>query len=310
VSSRFNNGLAVFPGSPEKFYQEYNPSREYVDEVGSGVLDSLFENTDLDTETNRVNGSFIYKPDKDPTVYPRFSTRGLKGASKFFQTYSSAKIYLDDVTKLTSKLFTTFSQTNLDLRSPAPDGGVPYRQYLDPTRYPITSTGKFLARYPNGKQSIAATRFYQFYYPGITYLDFIKNRTGKSALIHLGDESVQDPTTGLLTKKTYSIFDVTDLDTEKPGVDGGIPYKRDKDPTVYPIFTKGRPAPNGGFIQSKFQQIWSPQIQYLTVQNITSGKGFLQTLFNSTNLDLENEKPNGKPLDMDKGYTYWLRCRW
>jgi hypothetical protein len=43
VSSRFNNGLAVFPGSPEKFYQEYNPSREYVDEVGNGVLDLLFE---------------------------------------------------------------------------------------------------------------------------------------------------------------------------------------------------------------------------------------------------------------------------
>jgi hypothetical protein len=63
-------------------------------------------------------------------------------------------------------------------------------------------------------------------------------------------------------------FDKTDLDIEDPNPNGGIPYKQDKDPTVYPPTTQAQTPERGYFATpgkaaSKFEQKYSPTNTYL-----------------------------------------------
>jgi hypothetical protein len=62
-------------------------------------------------------------------------------------------------------------------------------------------------------------------------------------------------------------FSMTDLDTEEPGVNGGIPYNQQKDPTIYPITTNGATPVRGYFATSgkpvsKFNQVYSQTSTY------------------------------------------------
>jgi hypothetical protein len=65
-----------------------------------------------------------------------------------------------------------------------------------------------------------------------------------------------------------SSFDKTDLDTENPNINGGIPYQQAKDPTQYPPTTQAfTPIPGyfatGGKGASKFYQKWASTRTYL-----------------------------------------------
>ena len=60
---------------------------------------------------------------------------------------------------------------------------------------------------------------------------------------------------------------MTDLDTEAPGVNGGIPYDQQKDPTIYPLTTNGATPVRGYFATpgkpvSKFNQVYSSTSTY------------------------------------------------
>jgi hypothetical protein len=63
-------------------------------------------------------------------------------------------------------------------------------------------------------------------------------------------------------------FDKTNLDIENPRPNGGIPYKKDKDPTVYPTSTQHQTPTHGYFATpgqaaDKFEQKYSPNKTYL-----------------------------------------------
>lgn len=147
----------------------------------------------------------------------------------------------------------SFSETELDLENNSPRGF----QILDTiTEYPATSTGT-----PTPEANPGAPKnFYQSYIPTRTYLDTI-NRRG-SNFLNIGSDEVS----------TKDIFDATNLDISKPGVDGGIPYNELKDPTVYPI-TSNKVAPNRGYFAtpgspaSKFNQLFLPTNTYLDFIN-------------------------------------------
>jgi hypothetical protein len=60
---------------------------------------------------------------------------------------------------------------------------------------------------------------------------------------------------------------ITNLDIEDPGVQGGIPYKTNNDPTVYPVDTNHTSPIRGYFAvpsssSKKFEQIFNPKNTY------------------------------------------------
>lgn len=141
----------------------------------------------------------------------------------------------------------SFDKTNLDLTDSGPLG---FNTTDTITSYPATNTGT-----PTNTANPGPTKnFVQKFTPTSTYLTLTTNRY--SPLLHLGRNN------------EYEIFDATNLDTSKPGVDGGIPYKQDKDPTVYPITTQGRTPISGYFAEpgqgaTKFDQKFNPNNTYL-----------------------------------------------
>jgi len=141
----------------------------------------------------------------------------------------------------------SFSKTNLDLTDSGPLG---FNTKDTTTSYPSTNTGT-----PTNKANPgSSTNFIQKFTPDTTYIDLTKSKY--SPLLHLGKN------------KDYEIFDTTDLDISKPGVNGGIPYKQIKDPTVYPITSQGRTPISGynatsGQNADKFDQKFSPTSTYL-----------------------------------------------
>ncbi len=146
------------------------------------------------------------------------------------------------------ELIQSFDKTKLDLEDSNPLG----LQTSDTTtEYPALSTGT-PTPYANPG---APTNFRQSYVPTKTYLDTIRSRGSGLLNIESDEVSVKD------------IFDATNLDISKPGVDGGIPYSQLKDPTVYPI-TSNRSAPIRGYYAtsgappSKFNQTFTPTTTY------------------------------------------------
>jgi hypothetical protein len=146
-------------------------------------------------------------------------------------------------------LLQSFDKTKLDLENANPSGF----QTLDTiTTYPASSTG---TPTPSANPG-APTYFRQSYVPSNTYLETIRTGGSKFLNIESDESSVKD------------IFDATNLDTSKPGVDGGIPYKQIKDPTVYPVTTQGRTPISGynatsGQDATKFDQKFSTTNTYL-----------------------------------------------
>jgi hypothetical protein len=79
----------------------------------------------------------------------------------------------------------------------------------DPTSYPSTTTG---TPTPTANPGASAQQYSLTYAPAYTYLDSLNNSPGQ------------------LT----NTLNITNLDTTDPGVDGGVPYKQNEDPTIYP----------------------------------------------------------------------------
>jgi hypothetical protein len=239
------------PGIPSKFNQIYTPVSTYLSVnpiKGTGKLKSTVANTNLDVEDGKPNGGIPYKVDKDPTSYPSLVT-GTPTTSpippapnKFNQVYIPTNTYLSvNPIKGTGNLKFTVANTDFDVESPTPNGGIPYKIDKDPTTYSEYNTGTpSTSANPNGWE-----KFIHLYYPkkGDRYLD--KNPIKGE---------------GILGKT----LDITNFDVEKEGVDGGIPYKQDKDPTIYPILTKKSTSVRGYFATSgkpaeKFNQIYTPR---------------------------------------------------
>jgi hypothetical protein len=150
------------------------------------------------------------------------------------------------------ELLKSFDKTKLDLENPAPST----LNRLDTiTNFNPNNTGTPT----NVANPGAPSRFFQKFVPQETYLQHIKDLPSKSNLLNLGVAAEQT--------NNYTIFDATNLDTERSGVNGGIPYKQDKDPTIYPVTTQRRSSTTGtsalpGQGASKFNQSFSPTKTY------------------------------------------------
>jgi hypothetical protein len=157
-----------------------------------------------------------------------------------------------------SDLLKSFIETKLDLE----DQSTGNNRLDVSTNFSPNTTGTPTDKANPGSPS----RFYQRFTPTETYLQLTKNIPGKSELLNLGKNQT-NPTTQQ-SRTPYTIFDSTNLDTEKPGVDGGIPYKQDKDPTIYPTTTQGKSSTQGFFpvkgeAADKFVQAFGPKNTYL-----------------------------------------------
>jgi len=258
------------PGPTQRFIQSYLPFNTYLSSNpvrGIGKLIATVAYTPLYVENSLLDANSPYSPykqDKDPTAYPIYTTgtpttKANPGPfNKFFQTYTPGNVYLNNTPiKGEGKLQFTTANSNLDVEDETPRGGIPYDPSQDPTVYPISTTGT-----PTVKANPAApTHFDQKFIPSKTYLNFVKDLPDKSHLLNLrGKPTRENP--------GYGIFDITNLDIEKPGVDGGIPYSLEKDPTVYPITTHKKSSSGGfsviqGTAASKFNQIFTPKSTYL-----------------------------------------------
>jgi len=162
-------------------------------------------------------------------------------------------------------LLNSFKITKLDLE----DNNLDNNRLDKTTTYTPNNSGTPTNQANPGKP----TNFFQTFVPTNPYLDFVKNIPGKSNLLNLGklprrltilENGVEVP----LPAYKYSIFDATNLDIEKSGVDGGIPYKQQKDPTVYPTTTQKKSSTGGfypveGQAASKYDQVFSPKNTYL-----------------------------------------------
>jgi hypothetical protein len=156
------------------------------------------------------------------------------------------------------ELLKSFDKTKLDLENPSPSG---FNRLDTITNFNPNTTGTPT----NSANPGAPSRFFQKFVPQETYLQYVKNLPKKSNLLNL---SGLNSNIDLSTNNNYSIFDATNLDIEKPGVDGGIPYKQEKDPTVYPVTTQRRSSTTGtsslpGQGASKFNQSFNPTKTYL-----------------------------------------------
>ena len=142
----------------------------------------------------------------------------------------------------------SFGQTALDLENPGPYGSLNILDTI--TQYPATNTGTPT----NTANPGSPLNFYQSFLPTSTYLEDMRNDGSK--FLRLGNVEIG-----------YNIFDATNLDTERPGVGGGIPYKKLKDPTVYPITAKKETPIRGKFATAgkpaeKYNQSFSPTFTY------------------------------------------------
>jgi len=143
----------------------------------------------------------------------------------------------------------SFSQTYLDLENPGPGGIINTLDTI--TTYPDTVSGT-----PTNQANPGPPQnFNQSYVPTNTYLTNIRDNGSFLLKRMSGDD-------------TFDIFDATNLDTERPGVNGGIPYNKIKDPTVYPITAKKVGSVNGfnpvqGQGSTKYTQTYSATNPYL-----------------------------------------------
>lgn len=222
------------PGAPEKFYQEYNPQKEYLDNVGEGILDLTLDSTNLDVENEFPNGGIPYKQDKDPTS-PKNTlatgtplNNGVPGPfAKFNQVYNPETTYLskNPIKTVESRL----SEWSVPGRNSDP-------KVLDKTE--LDNVGS-----SNNRNSSAFK--YSTFVDSLTVAPPYRKNSNLLHLILTNNDNNQK-----IIK--YDAYDFTRLDRESPlvgkyflegrsgiiydGITGGIPYKPDEtDPTIYPV---------------------------------------------------------------------------
>lgn len=293
------------PGAPSKFIHKYYSFNSYLalNPIGAGDLrlELSFDKTNLDLEDAGVAGGIPYNPLNDPTMYPAFNTgtptvlSNPGFASKFLHPYNPGNIYLDSnpIRGLNLQLQTSFNKSTLDLELPQPYGFSAMQDIT--TQYPATVTGT-----PTYFANPGPFRnFNQIYSPISLFLKYIEDmRDNGTKFLRLGDPDIP-----------YTIFDATNLDTEKPGVNGGVPYNDLKDPTVYPRYVTGIPEyisnTNPGPAK-KFRQVWGSyynRYYYDTV--VAKGSKFFNLpfwdvaqekkwdIFDVTNLDISKSAVDG-----------------
>jgi len=236
-------------GPPVNFSQPNLPNNTYLNNVGSGELVNTLYITNLDVEDSGVQGGPL--PDIT-TVYPALvtgtptPTANPGGApTNFIQPYLPSNTYLDTnpIQGVGSgKLDDSLSITNLDVENPGVNGG-PLNDTT--TSYPASVTGTpTTTTNPGG----APKQFIQPYLPSNTYLDASYNVLPNNTILS-------------------NTLNITNLDVEDPGVNGGIPYKSLNDPTVYPANTNHTSAIRGYFAvpssaSLKFEQMFNPKNTY------------------------------------------------
>ena len=266
VYSPLNTGTPTStqnPGGPTvNFTQPYLPSNTYlannpIQGLGSGQLDNSLNITNLDVENSGVQGG----PLSDiTTVYPASSTGTPTPTANpggptanFTQPYLPSNTYLDSSYNAISNntlLNNSLNITNLDVEDSGVNGG-PLSDIT--TVYSPLNTG---TPTPTANPGGVPQRFIQPYLPSNTYL-------------------TNNPIEGLGSGKLDNSLNITNLDTEDSGVNGGFPTNPLNDPTVYPITTTHTSPIRGYFAQpylpfSKFTQSFSPNGTYLTF--IENGK--------------------------------------
>jgi len=241
------------PGGPVvNFDPIYNANNTYLNNLSSLLttgLNNTLDITNLDVENPGVNGGPL--PDIT-TVYPALVTgtpttiANPGGApQRFIQPYKPGNTYLDanPIQGVGSgKLDDTLPITNLDVEDPGVNGG-PLNDTT--TSYPasVTGTPTTIAN-PGG----APKQFTQVYLPSNTYLDASYKVSPNNTVLN-------------------NILNITNLDVEDPGVNGGIPYKSLNDPTIYPTNTNHTSPIRGYFAAPssaslKFEQIFNPKNTY------------------------------------------------
>jgi len=177
-------------------------------------------------------------------------------------------------------LLNSFTITKLDLESPSPTG---FNRLDTSTSFGSNNTGTPTDQANPGPP----LRFFQRFIPQDTYLQYVRGLSNRSNLLNLrGFNSTAQ------TIYDYTVFDATNLDVERSGVNGGIPYKQDKDPTVYPKYVSGTPTiqANPGPV-NKFNQVYNPKNVY--VDNVGRTTSKLTSTVANTNLDVEDPRVDG-----------------
>ena len=163
----------------------------------------------------------------------------------FTQEYSPDIQYANNINSNNSPLIGTNPITNLDVEDPGVQGG-PNADIV--TQYPSTVTGV-----PTNTQN-----------PGGPVVNFSQPNLPSNT--YLTNNPIQG--TGSLS----NTLNITNLDVEDPGVTGGIPYKPENDPTIYPPEAKANSSiagyfPSDGKAASKYggndRKVYSPIDTYL-----------------------------------------------
>jgi hypothetical protein len=219
-------------GPPINFSQPYVPANQYINNISltNSPLAGTLPITNLDVEDSGVNGG----PNNDiVTVYPPTVTgtptlTANPGGppTNFSQPYIPTNQYISNVSLTNSPLASTLPITNLDVENSGVQGG-PNADIV--TVYPPTSTGtpgsgSHFWTYAGGTYPIAS-RFNHLYTPNNPY------------------------GVNVLNSNLANTLQITNYDVEDPGSDGGIPYKTERDATVYPITTNGS-TPNRGYFST------------------------------------------------------------
>ena len=241
------------PGAaPQRFVQSFAPGNTYLNAnpiqgIGSGKLDDTLNITNLDVEDKGVLGG----PRSDSTtIYPATTTGTPTTIAnpggpvrRFNPPYKPTFTYINNLPGFgAGALENTLAITNLDVENPGVNGG-PLNDTT--TVYPISTTG---TPTPTANPGSAAKQFVQPYSPNSTYLDASYNVALNNTILS-------------------SSLNITNLDTTEPGVNGGIPYKTNNDPTVYPVDTNHTSPIRGYFAvppssSKKFEQIFNPKNTY------------------------------------------------
>jgi hypothetical protein len=238
-------------GPPRNFDQPYTSNDTYLAVVAANLtrLQATLPITNLDVEDPGVQGG----PIADTiTQYPALATgtptntQNPGGPVKnFSQPWLPNITYLNTnpVAGATSgELRNTLPITNFDVENPGVQGG----PNVDiTTQYPANVTGT-----PNATQNPGAPprNFSQFWLPNINYI-------------------VANPVAGATSGELRNTLSITNLDTTDPEVDGGLPYKTLKDPTIYPLTSNHTEEVRGYFAQpgsppTKFFQSYDANSTY------------------------------------------------
>ena len=190
---------------------------------------------DKDTITNYPSTQLLYNQNRKP---------GLLKSGRFAQIWNPKIQYLDFVSKETGDLKNYLDQTDFDTSESGPSG---FKFSDVVTNYPSTTTG-----IPSTESSTEpAKNFYQKYVGDVnglkTYLE-------------------ENPIKG--EGKLKSTLANTNLDVSDERPEGGIPYEKKEDPTVYPVLTHRNSSTLGNFpiegkSAQKFKHPFNPQNTYL-----------------------------------------------